>query len=214
MRKAVALAIILILAQFIAGLILYPMMPELMVIHWNLYGEADGYGSKLIGLFLIPLIELILIPLFLLLPRIDPKSDPEKLMGAYSWFILIFTLYMAYFYGLTVAWNLGYRFDLFRLLVPIIGLLFFGIGDILSKVQMNWFMGIRTPWTLSSQAIWDETHRLGSKLFKISGILACFGLFFNGWLSLILALVPVIVSGIYTIVYSYKRYREIGSNII
>ena len=208
MRKAVSIAFIIVLIQFIVAVYLYPSMPEVIAIHWNVHGEADGYGSKLVGLFLIPVIELVLIPLFLVLPRIDPKASPDRLMGAYEWFIMIFTLYMAYVFSLSVAWNLGYRFDLLRLLVPMLGMMFIGIGEILGKVEMNWFMGIRTPWTLSSQQVWDETHRLGGKLFKISGALAFLGVFFNGWIALLLAIAPVLLSGVYVTIYSYISYKK------
>jgi len=208
MRKAVSIAFIIVLIQFIVAVYLYPSMPEVIAIHWNVHGEADGYGSKLVGLFLIPVIELVLIPLFLVLPRIDPKTSPDSLMGAYEWFIMIFTLYMAYVFSLSVAWNLGYRFDLLRLLVPMLGMMFIGIGEILGKVEMNWFMGIRTPWTLSSQQVWDETHRLGGKLFKISGALAFLGVFFSGWIALLLAIAPVLLSGVYVTIYSYISYKK------
>jgi uncharacterized membrane protein len=73
---------------------------------------------------------------------------------------------------------------------------------------MNWFMGIRTPWTLSSQQVWDETHRLGGKLFKISGALTFLGVFFNGWIALLLAILPVLLSGVYVIIYSYILFKK------
>jgi uncharacterized membrane protein len=208
MRKARYIAFIIVLIQFFVAFYLYPSMPEVIAIHWNIYGEADGYGSKLIGLFLIPAIELLLIPLFLVLPRIDPKASPEELMGVYDWFIMIFTIYLAYVFGLSVAWNLGYRFDLLRLLVPMLGIMFIGIGEILGKVEMNWFMGIRTPWTLTSQQVWNETHRLGGKLFKISGALAFLAVFFSGWIALLLAILPVLLSGVYVTIYSYIQFKK------
>jgi uncharacterized membrane protein len=209
MRKAISLAIIIVLIQFIVAAYLYPEMPELITIHWNIRGEADGYGSKLVGLFLIPAIELVLIPFFLVLPRIDPKASRDELVGAFDWFIVIFTLYMAYVFGLSVAWNLGYRFDFLRLLLPVLGVLFIGIGEIMGRVGVNWFMGIRTPWTLSSPQVWDDTHRLGGKLFKISGVLTLLAVFFSGWLALVLAVLPVLFSSVYVTIYSYFRYTEL-----
>jgi uncharacterized membrane protein len=208
MRKALYVAFIIVLLQFFVAIYLYPSMPDAMAIHWNVQGEADGYGSKLVGLFLIPAIELVLIPIFLVLPRIDPKASQGELMGSYDWFIMIFTFYMAYVFGLSVVWNLGYRFDLLRLLVPMLGVMFIGVGEILGKVEMNWFMGIRTPWTLSSQQVWTETHRLGGKLFKISGALTFLGVFFSGWTAFLLAILPVLLSGIYVTLYSYILYKK------
>ncbi|MBD3206245.1 DUF1648 domain-containing protein [Candidatus Bathyarchaeota archaeon] len=209
MRRAIALSILLIIIQFLIGIILYPRMPDRIAIHWNIKGEADGYGSKTLGLFLIPVIEVVLIPFFIVLPRIDPKASKEKMMESYEWFILLFTFYMSYVFGLSTAWNLGYRFDLLRLLIPMLGVLFYGLGCILGEVEINWFLGIRTPWTLSSEEVWRETHCVGGLLFRVSGLLAIAGVFFSGWLSLGLAMVPVLVSGIYVIIYSYLKYKQI-----
>ena len=212
MRRAITLSVFLIIIQFLIGIYLFPMMPDRIAIHWNINGEADGYGSKFVGLFLIPAIELLLIPIFLVLPRIDPKASLKKMSESYEWFILVFTFYMFYVFGLSTAWNLGYRFDFLRLLVPMLGGLFFGIGNILGEVEMNWFLGIRTPWTMSNQTVWKETHRVGGRLFKISGLLAFGGLFFSGWLSLGLALLPILFSGLYVTLYSYLKYKQISNN--
>jgi len=212
MRRAITLSVFLIIIQFVIGIYFYPEMPERISIHWNIKGEEDGYGSKLVGLFLIPAIELLLIPFFLVLPKIDPKASLEKMIKSYEWFILVFTFYMFYVFGLSIAWNLGYRFDFIRLLVPMLGILFFGIGNIIGDVEMNWFLGIRTPWTLSSEEVWNKTHRVGGRLFKISGLLAFCGVFFSGWVSLGLAMVPVLSSGIIVIIYSYLKYKQISNN--
>ena len=209
MRKAVLFALALILLQFGAAAYLYPQMPDRIATHWNIHGEADGYGSKLVGLFLIPIIELVLVPFFLLLPRIDPRADRAKMMDTYSWFILAFTGYMTYFNGITVAWNLGYHFDFLRLIVPVLGLLFIGLGAIISDVEMNWFLGIRTPWTLSNGRVWADTHHLAGRLFKISGVVAFAGVFFSGWTALVLVMLPIMLSGIYVVIYSYTRYNEL-----
>jgi uncharacterized membrane protein len=208
MRKAVLISVLMILVQFALAFYFSPLMPERMAIHWNLQGEADGYGSRLVGSFLIPVIETILLPLFLVLPRIDPKGSSDKLVETYEWFILVFTGYMFYVFGLSIAWNFGYRFDFMRLLVPVLGVLFYGIGVLMGRVEMNWFLGIRTPWTLSSREVWDETHRVGSRLFKACGVVSLFGLLFGGWVSLALVVVPILVSGIYLFYFSYREYSQ------
>lgn len=72
---------------------------------------------------------------------------------------------------------------------------------------MNWFIGIRTPWTLSNEKVWDKTHKVGGKMFKIAGVIALFGFFFRNY-ALFLTLVPVIFIVIYTFVYSYNEYQK------
>lgn len=212
MKKAVKIAILLICFQFIASYYLYPILPENVAIHWNIHGEADGYSSKHVGVYLIPVMEAVLIPVFLLLPRIDPKNNKEKMIESYSWVILAFTIYMAYVHGLFIGWNLGYQYDLMRMLVPMLGALFYGLGAIIGRVEMNWFMGIRTPWTLSSEEVWNDTHRLGGKLFKICGAIAFSGVLFSGWTALALTLLPILASSIYLIIYSYLRFKQLQSN--
>lgn len=134
------------------------------------------------------------------------------MIESYSWFILAFTLYMAYVHGLSLGWNLGYRFDLMRILVPMLGALFYVLGAIIGGVEMNWFMGFRTPWTLSNEEVWNDTHGLGGKLYKICGLLAFSGVFFTGWTALTLALVPILSSSIYLLIYSYLRFKQLQRN--
>jgi uncharacterized membrane protein len=93
-----------------------------------------------------------------------------------------------------------------------LGLLFFYIGILCENAKRNWFIGIRTPWTLSSDKVWDKTNKLGGKLFKIAGVVALFGIFFRSY-TMYFVLVPAISFAVYTIVYSYLEYRKetIGS---
>ena len=69
---------------------------------------------------------------------------------------------MAYVYGLSVGYNLGWRFNFLRLLAPALGVLFYGIGVLMGKARLSWFAGIRTPWTLSNEEVWDRTHEMGT----------------------------------------------------
>ena len=212
MRRAVWFSVALVCVQILAAFYLYPMMPERVAIHWGLSGEADGYGSRLLGLFLIPIVSLLFLPLMLVLPRLDPSRGIEKFRGGYDWFMFGFLAYMAYIQGLSVAWNLGWRFSFMRMLAPAVGLLFVGIGVLLRGARRNWFMGIRTPWTLMSEEVWDRTHEVGSRLFMASGALAALGALTDGWLALALILVPALFTGIYTVYYSYSEYRRLDGS--
>ena len=209
MRRAVVASVVLVVLQFAVGFYLYPRMPERMAIHWGLTGEADGYGSRFLGLFLIPLISVVFLPLLLVLPRLDPLRGIERFRGGYDWFVFGFMAYMAYVYGLSLAWNLGWRFSFMRMLAPAMGGLFVGIGVLMRDVRQNWFVGIRTPWTLSSEEVWDRTHEVVSSLFIASGGLAALGALAEGWVALALIVVPVMFTGIYTVYYSYSEYQRL-----
>jgi uncharacterized membrane protein len=96
-----------------------------------------------------------------------------------------------------------------RMLAPAVGLLFVGIGVLLRGARRNWFMGIRTPWTLMSEEVWDRTHKVGSRLFLISGALAALGALTGGWLALALTVAPVMVSAVYLVYYSQREYQRV-----
>jgi len=212
MRRAVVASVALVVLQFAVGFYLYPQMPERVAIHWGMSGEADGYGSRFLGLFLIPIFSVLLLPFMLALPRLDPSRGIERFRGGYDWFVFGFLGYMAYVYGLSLAWNLGWRFSFMRMLAPAMGALFVGIGVLMREARLNWFVGIRTPWTLSSEEVWDRTHERGSRLFMVSGAFTVLGALADGWLALALILVPVMFTGIYLIYYSYSEYQRLVAN--
>jgi uncharacterized membrane protein len=195
----------------LVGTYLYPTLPEKIAIHWDVNGEADGYASKLIGLFLLPVISLFLLPLMLILPKLDPTKGIKKFKEGYDWFLFGFIVFMSIIYSLSLLWNLGYKFDMMRLMAPAIGVLFYGIGVLMEKMRLNWFVGIRTPWTLSSEDVWDKTHQVGAKAFKTCGVLAFLGILANGWLSLLFTLVPVLVASIYLTYFSYSEHQKISA---
>ena len=94
-------------------------------------------------------------------------------------------------------------------MVPALALLWYLLGVFLSKTKRNWFVGIRTPWTLSSDEVWDKTHALSAQLFKLVGILSLVGIFFSNAISIFFILVPAIGVTIAAVVYSYVAYRQL-----
>lgn len=205
-------ALLVVLIQFLVGIYYYPQMPDQIASHWNIEGIADGYFSKFWGLFLVPLIAIGLFLLFVAIPRIDPLQNNIKDFIQYYWsFIILFLGYMLYMELIIITWNLGFTFNMFQALSPAIGVLFISIGFVIGKSKRNWFMGIRTPWTLSSDVVWNKTHRLGSWVFMISGMIGVFGFFLEGYLALFFLLVPVMAGSIFLVVYSYFEYRKINN---
>jgi uncharacterized membrane protein len=122
---------------------------------------------------------------------------------------MLIVAFMLYMYALTLRWNLGYTdFGMSKAMLPAMGILFFFIGYMLRKAKRNFFIGIRTPWTLSSDKVWDETHRVGSVLFMISGVFAIIGSLFGGMTAFWFLFVPIIGSTLITLVYSYVLYQR------
>ncbi len=203
------LVLILIAAAVIAGALFWNQLPEQMASHWNENDQVDGYMAKFWGVWMMPLVTLGMYALFLIIPAIDPlKANIAKFRGVFNLFILLITAFMLYVHGLTLAWNLGYEFRMSAAMLPFMGILFIFIGYMLRQAKRNWFIGIRTPWTLSSDFVWDKTHQLGSILFIASGVLAFAGSFFGGSTALWLTLLPVLGSALFLMVYSYVLYQR------
>ncbi len=208
MKKSYVIAIGMILLSFIVGIYFYPQMPERMASHWNAQGQVDGYVSRFFGLFLIPLISVGLFLLFIAIPKIDPlKRNIKTFRKYYDRFVVLIIIFLLYVYVLTILWNLGVEFNMSQLLMPALGVLFYYCGVLLENAKRNWFIGIRTPWTLSNEKVWEKTHKVGGKLFKIAGIITAVGVFFDN--ALFFALVPVLVVAVYTVIYSYLEYQKL-----
>jgi len=208
MKKSEIFILFIVLFSFVLGIWLYPQMPEKMASHWNSRGEVDGYFSKFWGLFLMPIISFVLFLLFILIPQIDPlKANIEKFRKYFDIFIILIILFLFYLYLLTIFWNFGNRFSMNQVLPPAFGVLFFYCGILIEKAKRNWSIGIKTPWTLSSETVWNKTHRLGGKLFKIAGIIAFLGTVFPSG-AFFFVLSPIIASSIYLIFYSYLEYQK------
>ena len=121
--------------------------------------------------------------------------------------LLLLSCSCFFIYALTIVWNMGFVFNMTQFIIPAMGILFFYIGTILGHTKRNWFVGIRTPWTLSSDVIWDKTHKLGGKLFKITGVMIFGSVFFPQYL-LWFVLVPTISTVLILFVYSYIGYQK------
>ncbi|HLO15945.1 MAG TPA: SdpI family protein [Anaerolineales bacterium] len=209
-RTTTIIVLLLIVGATLAGLLLWNHLPDQMASHWNANDQVNGYISKFWGVFLLPLITLGMFLLFLVIPSIDPlKANIAQFRRAFNLFIVLIVAFMVYLYALTLAWNLGYTsFQMSKAMLPAIGLLFIFIGFMLRQAKRNFFIGIRTPWTLSSDTVWNETHRLGAVLFMISGVLAFIGAFFGGMTAFWLMFVPIIGSTLFLLIYSYVLYQR------
>jgi len=204
-RYAIIAGLIFTFALTIA---IYPTAPDRIVSHWNAAGQADGYMSKFWGLFLIPIIMTGFVALFAVLPRIDPyKKNYEKFRDYYEGFILLFVLFMLAIQVQIILWSIGYQISPNLTFPVLIGILFIYIGFLLGHAEQNWFVGIRTPWTLSSKTVWKKTHELGGKLFKIAGVVSCIGIF-AGVYALWFILVPALAVAAITVTYSYYEFQK------
>jgi len=209
MRASSWVNIAIVTAFYILAFFFYPQMPAQMASHWNAQGVVDGYTSKFLGLFLLPFIATGMTLLFVAIPLIDPlKANIAKFRKYYDWFVVLFLLFFQYLYVLTILWNKNVSFDLMRALLPAMGILFFYIGIMVRNAKRNYMVGIRTPWTLANDEVWNRTHLLGGKLFMAAGVIAAIGAVWPKY-GLIFILVPVLLVTLVTVVYSYVIYQKV-----
>jgi len=209
-RTTTIIVLLLLVAATAAGLLLWNRLPDQMASHWDINDQVNGYMPKVWGVFLMPLISLGMFVLFLAVPAIDPlKANIAKFREAFNLFIVLIVAFMLYIHGLTLAWSLGNTgFKMSTSMLPAMGLLFIFLGYMLRKAKRNFFIGIRTPWTLSSDTVWDKTHQLGAILFTASGVLAFLGGIFGGMTAFWFLFVPLIGSTIFLLFYSYVLYQR------
>src|SRR6266540_852492 len=197
-----------IVLSFVMTAVLYNRLPEWVPTHWNARGDANGFMPKPWGPFLLPLTLAFTYVLLVVLPRISPQGYRMDRFKAV--FELMQASILAFLFLLTVLAllaGIGVAVPMNRAVSAGVGLLLIVLGNFLGKVTKNFFVGIRTPWTLASDEVWLRTHRLGGKLFVLGGTV----IFVSALLSA--SLVPLVLVVTVTIailvVYSYAVYRRI-----
>lgn len=201
--------VILVVIGFGLAVWAYTQLPDQVASHWNSSGEADGTMSKFWGAFMFPLIMFGVYVLYRVIPNITlRKNGLQSFIKAYDIFFASMLGFMLYMYGITLWWNIIGPFNFNRALAFGFAILIWQAGYLIGHAKPNWFVGIRTPWTLESDEVWEDTHKLGETLFKIAGFIALLGVFWPT-LAIWFLLVPVIIAAFAPIMYSYFRYQEL-----
>ncbi|HLZ45905.1 MAG TPA: SdpI family protein [Gemmatimonadales bacterium] len=181
----------------------YPKLPPTVATHWSINGTPNGFSSRGWALAIIPIMLVVMTLMFNVLPKIDPRhANYAKFLSTYWLFANSIVVFLLVAHVLILASGLGYGVRIDRLMPIGLGLLFVILGNYLTRVEPNWFVGIRTPWTLSSDVVWRKTHRTGGWLIVLGGLLiaACAflprGAFLPVFVSaiLIMAVIPVLQS--------------------
>ncbi|MFA5412635.1 MAG: SdpI family protein [Candidatus Micrarchaeia archaeon] len=207
-RRKEWLMLMMALASVLMAGYFYPQLPDQLATHWNMNGQVDGYMEKGWGVFLFPGMMLSLVLLFYIIPRIDPlKANIEKFRDAYEEMVVVILAFFLLIFLQTMLWNIGIQISP-SLTVPVaVGLLFIYLGYLLPKAKRNWFVGIRTPWTMSSDKVWDKTHKVGGKLFIMMGIILTLSVFL-GSTSFYIMIAGILAVVIYLFWYSYVQFQK------
>jgi len=197
----------LIAAMALAAFLVYPAAPETIPVHWNATGKADGFGPKL-SLFAIPCLILFVYALFAAIPFLDPyKKNFQQFKNEYFGLKLGIVLFFAGLYAGMLYYSLVGQFNFNYLMIPLLAGLFYLLGALMPRFKRNFFVGIRTPWTLASETVWDSTHRVGGRLFRAAALLSLAGLLF-GDSAVWVAVASILVASLVTVVYSFLKFRK------
>lgn len=194
--------------SFVGTAIVYNRLPDQIPMHWNIKGEVDNYGGRYSAL-LLGALPIALYYLMLIIPRIDPRRDNYLKHGkAYDAVKMAIILFFIAVHWLTIASSLGADIDISKI-VPIgVGIMFIVIGNVMSQIRHNYFLGIRTPWTLANEVVWKKTHRLGGILFVVMGIIFIIAGLLNNPLVSIVSFSFMMIIVIWIFVYSYLVFKK------
>lgn len=201
------IAIVLLPFAYLAYI--WNQLPEKVPVHWNSSGEIDRYGEK-IELLLIPiLLPLLVYVIFLVIPRIDPKKKLNKMGNKLHTLKTLMTILMSILALFILYSAKNQSFDNPNYMVLLIGVLYIILGNFFKTIKHNYFIGIRTPWTLENERVWKETHKLGGKLWFIGGIIVVLSsLMLDNKQNFTLFLIITTILALVPVVYSYIRFKK------
>ncbi len=199
-----------VLLPFIYLACLWNSLPEKVPMHWNLKGEIDDWGSKysLIGLvFLLPVLTYVLM---LIIPKIDPKKRIEFMGRKYYQIKFVLVCFMSVLALFIIHSSKSQTFSSPSIIFVLIGLLFMAMGNYFKVIKQNYFLGIKTPWTLESEEVWKLTHILAGKLWMVGGLLiVIFSLVLHEVENFYFFITITAIISIVPITYSYIIYKEL-----
>ena len=206
-KTSMTIGLLAVIVLFAITAYLYPSLPDPMPSHWNASGEVDGYMAKPWGAYLLPLCAFGTWLLFLVVAKFSPQGFRlDKFMPVVGILQLATTGFMITISVLVLLASKGFPIDMNTVIGPAIGIMLIITGNYMSKLRKNFFMGIKTPWTLASDEVWDRTHRLGGKTFMAGGFLCLFQpLVSKPWYMITV----ILIAALTPVAYSFIIYKNL-----
>ena len=210
MKTKTADIISIAMMAFIAALTMYvyPELPEQMPTHWNAQGQVDDYTAKPWGAIIFPVLALAVFLIMKLIPVISPRGfRTDEFRPVVNIFQVSLVTFMAGIGTMTILEALGYPMPVNRLVFAATGLLLIILGNFMGKVRKNFFLGIRTPWTLASDEVWSRTHRLGGRMLMLGGAVMALSAVID--IPIQFGVSAVVVLALLPVAYSFVLYRRL-----
>lgn len=206
-KKKLIITSIVILLPILIGLILWNKLPDQVPTHWNAQGEVDGWSSKVFAVFGLPIVLFAVHWMCILVTSVDPKK--QNIEGKVLWIVFWICPIISLLVGmLSYGAALGVEFKVDKIMLAIMGIMFIVVGNYLPKCKQSYTVGIKLPWTLNDEENWNRTHRMGGKLWVISGIILLLSMLLPANAMVVVVLAVIGVSVLVPTVYSYLLFRE------
>ncbi len=201
-----------ILATLGGTIVAYPHLPQMVTTHWDAYGHANGWSPKWSLVLYEPGGMLGIILLFSAIPWLSPKKfEVDSFRATYLYIMIVIVAMLAYCQLLILISGLGFVLDVTRAMEGGISLIIALLGNVMGKVRRNFFVGIRTPWTIANEQVWNATHRFAAKTFFVGGLLGLLAVILRApfWAPVTVFLIAALGPAIYSLVL-YKQLERRG----
>lgn len=207
MRKWIPL--VFTAAAVVVSIVAYPHLPERIPTHWNVTGGADGWSSRLWGAWLMPLVMALVWFILRAIPHIDPRrANYEKFSGMYDLVVILIIGFMLMTHVIVLLAATGTPIPVDTVLMATVGVFIAIMGLLIPRSHPNWFIGIRTPWTLTSDLSWERTHKLGGNLFVALGVLMVLSTFVAPQIAIWVLVAAAIGITVFLFAYSYQVWKS------
>ncbi len=201
-------AIAVILATLAGTLVAYQQLPNIVPIHWDVQGHVNGWGPKWLLFLFGPGLMLFIVGVFAALPWLSPKKfEVDSFRATYLYIMVVSVALLAYVQLLILFSSLGVVLDVSRAVEGGVCLLIALLGNVLGKVRRNFFVGIRTPWTIADEQVWNATHRFAAKTFFAGGLLGLIAVVLRApfWLPI----TAIVIAALGPVIYSLMFYKQV-----
>ena len=204
--------LLLIGIPFIYAAYLYPSLPEIIPTHFNIKGEADGFGGKgsiYVGPSIMGMASLFTYFFLTYIKKIDPKRSEQMEDGLFQKFGFFTVLFLTALSMVILYTTTHQGISIEKLLFPMMGLAFAGMGLYMPKIKQNYFAGFKLPWTLDNEDNWNATHKIAGKVWLYGGVIQFFaGLVFSSVASFVIFFIAMVVMVLVPTIYSYRMFKN------
>ena len=212
-RNYFVLGALLVLAAVVASGMFYPHLAATIPTHWNAHGQVVGYGSRWAVLIPLPAVMVSLVLLMAALPWLSPrKYEVNAGKPGYLQIMLVLLTFFLYIHVILLVAGSGQRFDVSKVVLGGVCALIAGLGPLLAHLPRNFYVGVRTPWTLADERVWASTHRFGAKCLTAAGVLGAVLVLAGGpiWSTTVVLCAGALAPVIHSLVY-YKQLEHRGA---